>query len=346
MSRMKAVACVAVVILHGCFLSKGFVRDSLPKTTVLQIVRSLMTWSVPCFVMVTGALLLEPKKELGFKKILGRYLVRMVIALVGFMELIQVYDHAVYNKDFTGQHLIDGLKNAVFTITEKGTVWSHTWYLYLMISIYLMLPVYRMVTRSAKKEELRYLTLVYFLFNSLLWAGQVLSGRTTGFYLMVYTIYPLFLFMGYCLHTGVIKLGRAAGCVLFLLGEGLLGWLTYVRLHTADEQFSANLASVLDSYAAPMIVMAAVGAYALFKSFDSEKEIPVLDKAAAELDKCSFGIYLLHIMVYKHIFGYMHFDPFAHGGFGMLALVMLAALAVSYGVTRLLKFVPFVKNII
>lgn len=347
MSRLKALACLAVVVLHGSYMGSAFAGGNLGRMTLLMEVRNLMMWAVPCFVMVSGALLLDKRREIGFKKLFSKYLLRIVIALFAFGEIFAIYDHAVYNKDFEVGHLLEGVRHAVFnTFTENGMSWSHTWYLYMMIALYLMLPVYRMVTRSAEKKELRYILGLYFVFSSVIVSVQTLTGASIGFYIFVSTVYPLYIFLGYCIHNDVIKLNKVVSCLFILIGAALMVWLTYFRLHTGNAELAAKVKDFAEPYTAPFTILSAAGMYALFKAFDNGKEIPVLDKVCAEIDRCSFGIYLIHMMVYKHIFATMRFDPFEHGGFGMLVLVMIAAFAISYAITRGLKFVPGVKDII
>ncbi len=348
-SRLKALACIAVVILHGCYMAGGaFARDNIQRMTVLFTVRNLMYWAVPAFMMVSGALMLDEKRKTDMKKVFGKYLPRMLIALFAFGIIFAVYDHAVYQKDFVPSHLLEGVRHAVFdTFTENGMSWSHTWYLYLMISFYLMLPVYRIITRSADKKELMYLLGVLFAANSAITAAKTALGcNTLVFSIFTGTIFPLFFFLGYAIHSGNVKIGNVLSIVFILIGAAGMIIMTYYRLHTDDPVMADRIKNIADQYFAPHTVLASAGVFALFKSTDKGKEIPVLDKLAAEIDKCSFGIYLIHMVVYKHIFAVMKFDPFAHGGAGMLILVMLAAFIISYAITRVLKFVPFVKNII
>lgn len=348
-SRIKALACIAVVVLHGCYMAGGaFTRDNITRMTVLFTVRNLMYWAVPAFMMVSGALMLDEKRKTDFRKIFGKYLPRMLIALFVFAEIFAVYDHAVYQKDFVPAHLLEGVRHAVFdTFTENGMSWSHTWYLYLMIAFYLMLPIYRIITRSADKKELLYLLGLLFAANSVITAAQTALGcERLVFYIFTSSIFPLYFFLGYAIHGGKLKIPRWA-CVLFIIvGAAGMVLLTYSRLHTDNAVAAERMKNIADQYFAPHTVLAAAGVFALFKSFDNGREIPVLDRLAAEIDKCSFGIYLIHMIVYKHIFAVMKFDPFAHGGAGMLILVMLAAFIISYAVTRVLKFAPLVKDII
>lgn len=347
MSRLKTLACLAVVVLHGSYMGSAFAQNDAERMTALMIIRNLMMWAVPCFVMVSGALLLDKKREIGFKKLFLKYLLRIVIALFAFGEIFAIYDHAVYYKDFEPKHLLEGVRHAVFnTFTENGMSWSHTWYLYMMIAMYLMLPIYRMITRAAKNNELRYILGLYFVFCSVLVSVQTLTGTNVGFYIFVSTVYPLFIFLGYCMHNDVIRINKAVSCLLILIGGALMIWLTYFRFHTEDAELAARIKDFAEPYTAPFTILAAAGIFALFKAFDNGKEIKALDRICAEIDKCSFGIYLIHMMVYKHIFAVMKFDPFMHGGFGMLALVMIAAFAVSYGITRVLKLIPKVRDIV
>ncbi|MBO4866418.1 MAG: acyltransferase [Ruminococcus sp.] len=348
-SRIKALACIAVVVLHGCYMAGGaFARNNIERMTTLFTVRNLMYWAVPSFMMVSGALMLDAKRKIDFKKLFGKYLPRMVIALFAFAEIFAVYDHAVYQKDFKPTHLLEGVRHAVFdTFTENGMSWSHTWYLYLMIAFYLMLPIYRIITKSADKKELLYLLGLLFVANSVITAAKTLFGSDTlVFYIFANSIFPLYFFLGYAIHGEKLKIGRILSVIFILIGAAGMIFLTYYRLRTADAETAERVKNIADQYFAPHTVLAAMGVFALFKSFDNGKEIPLLDKAAAEIDKCSFGIYLIHMIVYKHIFAVMKFDPFAHGGAVMLILIMLIAFAVSYVITRVLKFVPLVKEII
>lgn len=146
LNRLKAVACIAVVILHTFFAADAFAQ-TVAQHTVLLSVRNLMTWSVPCFVMCSGVLLLEPKKEIGMQKIVKSYLPRMVIALILFSLLFALFDSVFMQSRSVAAILGEGLKNVI-----TGGGWKHMWYIYMMIALYLMLPVYRLVTKSASDK--------------------------------------------------------------------------------------------------------------------------------------------------------------------------------------------------
>ena len=80
--------------------------------------------------------------------------------------------------------------------------------------------------------------------------------------------------------------------------------LTYSRLHTDNAVAAERMNNIADQYFAPHTVLAAAGVFALFKSFDNGREIQVLDRLAAEIDKCSFGIYPAVRILYSEFLEY------------------------------------------
>ncbi|WP_024858924.1 hypothetical protein [Ruminococcus albus] len=125
---------------------------------------------------------------------------------------------------------------------------------------------------------------------------------TLIFYIFAGSIFPLYFFMGYAIHSEKLKIGRILSVIFILIGAAGMIFLTYYRLHTADADTAKRVEKYRRSVLCSTHRACAAGVFSLFKSFDNGKEIPFLDKAAAEIDKCSFGIYLIHMIVYKHIF--------------------------------------------
>ena len=65
---LRVMACVAIVILHTAYgASSQFeeVISSFQQSAAMAATNSMM-WAVPCFVMVTGALLLPPEKDISY----------------------------------------------------------------------------------------------------------------------------------------------------------------------------------------------------------------------------------------------------------------------------------------
>ena len=221
------------------------------------------------------------------------------------------------------------------------------WYLYLMIAIYLMLPIYKIISANAEPKDLKYLLAVYCVELAVLPFIETVSGKKLPFYICVFTIYPLYLFLGHALHTGAVRLPKNASGLMFLISLGIIAMLTVYSCNAVSEspETAGKINSLLSVYSFPVYIAAAVGAYGYFRK-TKNKAVPVLDTLAAELDSCSFGIYLIHMAVLKFIYAVLKFNPFEHGGTIAVIGVCIVTLAVSYVITRLLKLVPCVKKII
>ena len=213
-SYLRAAACLAIVLLHTVFCAVSLFPEEASATQALlsNIVVNNMMWAVPCFLMVSGALLLNPERSVTVKKCLTKYIPRMLIALVVFCLLFRALEILVNHEPVNAETLLSG-----FYEIFSGTSWSHVWYLYLMIGIYLLLPFYHKIASNSTAGELRCLMIVYVIFLSLV-AVLKTFGISVGFYICVSAIYPFYLFCGYALRQGVWRVNRGLGLLFLLIG--------------------------------------------------------------------------------------------------------------------------------
>lgn len=157
---MRALAAVAVVALHTLQASIW----NIPLATLglghalactwLQI--ALTRWAVPVFLMITGTLLLDPTRELGFAKI-GRYVRRMLGVLATF-GLAYCLVEAVVDAGALTPAVVG---TAVLALLS-GNSWDHMWYVYALVGIYLLTPAIRAFTDRATPRELAVSLVVLF----------------------------------------------------------------------------------------------------------------------------------------------------------------------------------------
>ena len=330
LSRLKALACIAVVVLHSFYAANAYAKTSAQHAVMLSV-RNACMWAVPCFVMATGALLLDSRRELGYKKLFLKLILKMAAALVIFTFLFALFDAVFIAEKVTAD---------IFTVTKDnilyGTGWRHMWYLYLMIALYLMMPLYKAVTAKNDKSLVIYACIVFFAFLSLRPMLETLAGRQTAFYICAYSIYPLFVFMGYMLHGRLVKLPLWVYLACAAIGLTGVVILTVKGIGNEDK----TLDQLLGSYSFPLTVLMSAGIFGAF-TFCKNERIPVIDTVSAELEKCSFGIYLLHMAVLKYIFAVMRINPFEKGGVITVIIIALVSLVISYAAVRLFKLIPF-----
>lgn len=337
-SDLRAIACMAVVVLHSFFCAFLVYQPGVEGELVSLMVRNCTLWAVPAFVMVTGALLLSPERELTVYHILHKYVKRAVLALVLFTFVFAVFDACMAVPHLS---VLDTLKNFVINLFTNHS-WLHMWYLYMLIGIYLCLPAFRLITAHADDQTLRYIILILFLFQACVpTVNFFLKDTALGFYIPVYTVYPLYLFLGYAIHTDKLKVSRSSALSMLICSTIAILAVTYAGVKYS----STVLLQMASSYACVLVVFQTVGVFVLMKGTE-EKPEKGIHRFLCRVDECSFGIYLMHVLFIYLIYRTAQFNPFTSmAGLKMAGVTVFAFLA-SWAATFLLKHVPGIRNII
>ncbi len=338
LSRIRVVASFAIVILHTFTMYGMADKDVISGTEayVTKLVPWLMMWAVPCFVMVSGVLLLDEKRTITIPKLLFKYVLRMVVVLLLFTALYYLLD-AWMNKE----PLEWGGITTIFKKFAEDGSWAHLWYLYLLVGLYLLLPAYRAIAKNTGRETLIYLGVVCIIFLSLVPTLERMTDLNTGFYICTSSIFPVYFFMGYMINKGQLKLGMVAGIILTAAGV-----VTIVILSGMDfGEKQASMEKLLGNYAFLPIVVLSAGAFILLKGNGGVFR-PGMAKVWEFLDKYSFGIYLTHLIFLRFLIKVVKWNPFSFGSFWMLIPIVLVVYLASLAVTILLKLIPGVKKLL
>lgn len=131
---LRFAACMCVILLHtvGVPLSHGVTSPSY----LLLVLSVIGHYGVPIFVMVTGALLLDPNKSIGFRKLYFRYIARIVSAGVFWCAFYGTFHLMIY-----------GIPFHVFPLGNQA---YHLWYLPMILVVYSMVPVLRTIVNDHK----------------------------------------------------------------------------------------------------------------------------------------------------------------------------------------------------
>lgn len=353
LSYLRAVACIAIIILHtvdgAVILYQNGITNG-ERVSSLSVVYCMM-WAVPCFVMVTGALLLDKNRAVTIRDIFRKYILRILIALVAFSLIFALFD-TLMNKDGAGIAFFG--KGILNVLTGSG--WAHMWYLYLLIGLYLLLIAYRAVANHVSDTEYRYLLIVYAVFLSLLPLLQMWNAKA-GFYIHVSTIYPFYLFAGYGIASQKLKINRWVSILLMVIG--IAGIVVSTVLN--EKYINISYGNLL-GYSSIFVLVLAVGIFSLAKGCEKQvveaaaseeqpvaeqKKPGIIGKIFLEIDRCSFGIYLIHMIFVRLTLRYWQINPYASNLTILIFIgLVLGILIVSYGVTALLKLIPGVKKIL
>ena len=339
--RIRVLASMAIVILHTYTMYGTWFKDRISEaeTRVTRVVPYLMMWAVPCFVMVSGALLLGPEKKITPGKLFGKYILRMLAVLLIFTTAFYFLDLWMDHKAFTSS----SIKEILRKFATDGS-WAHLWYLYLLVGLYLMLPFYRLIAKNASAGELKYLMILYAVFCSVLPALKALTGFSVGFYICVATIYPLYFFMGYLIHKDIVKIGTIFSLILTVGGFFLILLISQMAFGSRQD----TIDNLLQNYSFLPVIVLSVGIFALIRNLGSSggKKGEETKKFWLFMDRYSFGVYLTHMILLRFMIKVVQWNPFSYGSFWMLLPVAIAVYAVSLATSILLKWIPGLRKIL
>ena len=252
---MRSIACLAIILMHMMNVSEILYRADISKNAdcFSMMIVYLMMWAVPLFVMVTGALLLDPAKDVSLKNLYGKYIFRVFCALVVFGIIFRIVDLLMNGEAFS----VSILGNAFYKIFT-GTSWSHLWYLYLMIGLYVLLPAYRAVTKTLDDKTFLYILIAYGVFLSLIPLSDIF-GISSGFHLQTSAVYVLYFFAGYAIKSGILNVKKSMSLILFVLSTVLIIVFCLMR-YNLD---LSGLDVMLGSYSSPLVVVQSLSLFSI-----------------------------------------------------------------------------------
>ena len=278
-----------------------------------------MTAGVPVFLMISGALLLNPEKQISVRKILTHYVRRILLALLVFGTVFAVIELYVTEKNFSLEIIGRGFLN-----TLSGKSWAHMWYLYELAGLYLATPLLRAVIRYGKKQLLQYGLILGFLFSSFIPFLEQLSGFDLGFTFPFSGINLFYYVSGYYF----LKYGRTSPRLTTAAAILTIGVLT------ADMAF---LKLFRVSYDSPLIVFLTVCLF--LTAANSGVRVSWMSR---HRELC-FGIYLLHPVFLNLFYKFLGITPLAFG-YGGIFLFWAAAFLLSCLGSWIMQKIPILKK--
>lgn len=288
----KALCALFVIVIHSCY--NGYYQNATGSFEWLSTLfwGSVTRGAVPIFLMCSGAILLKPEKELSMKKLFGKMLPRLLVALMFWALVYKLY--YLVQGDFTASDLFYHVKRVLLFDHE-----FHLYYIHIILLGYALLPVMRAFVSIGKRRVLEYALLLWFLLGIIYptiggsWPLNMVYGVPKQW--MLNGTYGLlgYMLMGYYLKAYPLR-RKWVYPLLFLLGLGAVFFGTW--------KLSAAKGSLDETCFNGVSLWVCIEAVGLFGTICSGRWA---DKAggsgfAQYLSKASFCIYLAHpIILYE-----------------------------------------------
>ena len=313
---VRFVAMFTVVCCH-CTDPFNFYPGTAPNIDEIKlwgaIYGALLRPCVPLFVMITGALLLPVRGEVSvfYKKriprVLWPFLIWSVIynlfpwitGLLGIKPEIILDIFPYSGEEVMRQSLSISLDYIAQIPFNFSIVDVHMWYIYLLIGLYLYLPVFSAwVEKASDKAKLWFLgawavTLLLPYYNQ--FVAQYLWGTCSwnAFGMFYYFAgFNGYLLLGHYLRNLDWTLGKilAIGLPMFVIGYAVTFF--GFRYITALPEYSDEMLELFFTYCSLNVVMMTIPVFMLCKKVNFRSE--GIKKALANLTLCGFGIYMIH----------------------------------------------------
>jgi surface polysaccharide O-acyltransferase-like enzyme len=153
---IRTVAMVAVILLHAAndLTIQHLDQLEIFRWLIVDVYQSAGRMGVPLFLMLTGALLLQPSKKDTLSVFFKKRWTRIGIPFLFWGAAFFVWDFLVKQQTFTLGFVIQGVLSGPY---------YHFWYIYMLVGLYLLTPILRLVTANADGKIMKYFVVVWFV---------------------------------------------------------------------------------------------------------------------------------------------------------------------------------------
>ena len=285
--NLRLIALFAVIVLHTTSpLLSRYNEVPAADWMAANIFNSLVRFAVPVFVMITGALLLHREYEVGdfLKKRLSR-----IIAPFLFWSLVYI-GYSWYNEDIV--FTADAWANTkqVLHLLKYGSSY-HLWYVYMLIGLYLIIPVISGFVRNASNKEVLYFLLIWF--GVTLFAQPYLLRYNPQVDAHYFAGYIGYLVLGHWLAHHDFKVKHIRGCMVALF---IVTLLVIIAGTHWQYKYNTGLDTLFYEPISPPIILLSSSVF-LIARFTMPTAPTWVIKARDFAGHYNYGIYLGHALV-------------------------------------------------
>lgn len=326
---LRVLATCAVVLMHVLTGATDVTDASIVPEyrSLLLSVMDLVTWCVPIFLMISGYLFLNPERTLTYPVMIKKYCRRIALAILLFGVPYAASELVVAERTFRIRMIPEALK-----MTLMGHTWSHMWYLYLILFLYLITPLLKKVLRVLPVWGVVAMMAVIFLGSSVApFLNKVLDVNSIpvlpdgGVYFLYYLCGYLFAVREVCVDkaesSGTSGKGMETGDTTEPVRGKRIGnvWLMAAAVLMMGMILSRTLAgfSIQMAYNYPFTVLLAVLLFAAgWNGGGDSAALAAREKNRIhripwqEAGALSFAVYLVHPVYVNLLYKFVKITPF------------------------------------
>lgn len=286
--NLRVIAVLGVIVTHAIILLWDISKHKIgPVWWGANILQSSIRFIVPILFMQSGALLLSADKNSQVYSFLKTRFSKVLIPFIVWTLLYCVY--------VTYSAHIPFSKNLVRAI--QGPVYYHLWYMYILIGLYLITPIFQIYTSHAPRRNIFYFLILWFVITGIIPSILKATGISINLSIAYLSGYIGYFILGYYLQKYPIskiatRIAPLVAIVSIILNVLLTYYVTVHGHHPKGENdyfFHGNTSIFVITFSWAVFVMAK------HSKFLNSFQIPYSN--ILNFGKICFGVYLLQSLI-------------------------------------------------
>ena len=338
---IRTIAIGMVILVHASVFPYKIPGEITPTVMVnwftADIFGAIGYLGVPLFVMLSGALLLNPAKvDEPMGEFFRKRFNRIGLPLIFWTVVYFIWSFTVWEKPVTLFNIGQGLISGSYPIL---------WFLYLLVGLYLITPILRTLVKHIDRNQFKLLLAMWFIGT----ISVPLIHNFTNFnfnpLMFVITDWVGFFLLGIYLtetkiHSTIAYIGLIFGLLVAILGD----WFLTASM---GEQFTGYF----HGYLSFNMIIASAALFLIliripYSSIDSGNN--AINRLIKWIEHNTLPIYLVHIIVIESLqLGLLGFSfPYTNNLLVDAPLLALVTFVLTATIVYPLKKIPFVMRLI
>lgn len=272
---LRIISTLTVVAFH---VSKSVANDtniSLVGFNICSLINIITRFSVPCFVMLSGAFILNNERNADYKHFYAKSFYKIGIPLIIFSFLMLIISEV--SAVLKGTGYIEPVLSLL-----KGE-FNNYWFMFMLAGLYFLVPIIIRIKNTISKK--------CYTMGSFVWLLVAMISQLTSTYSVSWAFGIIFSFVGYFLVGNVIyeNMSRIKFKGLYFIFAIICYALLFVFRDST--LFIKHYENAYSSWFCPLIIISSICVFIAFSGIKIKINL-------GKLSGYTYVIYLLHTKVY------------------------------------------------
>lgn len=185
---LRIISTIAIVLIHVNATVADSNNISLVGFDICSLINIITRFSVPCFVMLSGAFILSNERNADYKHFYAKSFYKIGIPLIIFSFLMLIIS------EVSAALKCAGLAEPVLSLL-KGNFYNY-WFMFMLVGLYFLVPIIIRIKNTISKK--------CYTIGSFVWLFVAMISQLTSTYSVAWSFGIIFSFVGYFLVGNVI----------------------------------------------------------------------------------------------------------------------------------------------